>query len=312
MYPKVAGYPDYTDTAIPRIYSSKLLKNFRDVSVLPVIANTDHQEEITRQGQEVTIRGVARPKIMKHYAGMTLQRQILEVPTVKLTIDQGEYFSIMVEDVTKRQWDMAYDEGWIKEGADAMRLVVDGQVLADIPASVAATNKGTKAGRRTKRYNLGTMAAPVTLTKDNVTAYFLQFKNVLKETNAPDMGLYAIVPPVIGQVVGQSELKGANLSGDGTSILRNGLIGPLGGLNLYETNLTEITGEGDDAVFTIVAGHKYATTFAMQLTNSETLRSPDSFGDIFRAQQVWGSDVVKGILLAVGYVKIPAASILTV
>jgi hypothetical protein len=96
-------------------------------------------------------------------------------------------------------------------------------------------------------------------------------------------------------LIKKSELKDASLSGEGTSIVRNGRLGMVDRFTLYLSHNLKVDSGGK---FNLIAGTKMGLTFASQMTNMETLRAQSTFGDIVRGLQVYGYKVVKPEALA--------------
>jgi hypothetical protein len=113
-------------------------------------------------------------------------------------------------------------------------------------------------------------------------------------------------------MIKSSELRQAYLSGDQTSMLRNGRLGMVDRFTVYVSNLLpkgllpappNAGGpNGDQALaageWVMYAGHSHALTFASQVAKVETLRSEHTFGQILRGLQVFGYKVVDGTALA--------------
>ena len=84
------------------------------------------------------------------------------------------------------------------------------------------------------------------------------------------------------------------ITGDGKAVLRTGLIGEIDNFKVYRSNLLAIT---DDAThgsnaWHVLAGVKDAMTFASQINNSESLRNPDNFGELWRLLLLYGREVI--------------------
>ncbi|MEI2419727.1 hypothetical protein V6O07_05595, partial [Arthrospira platensis SPKY2] len=135
----------------------------------------------------------------------------------------------------------------------------------------------------------------LTVTKDGangsvaVTDLIVDMGTVLDEANAPEAGRYLVIPAKLAGLIKKSELKDASLTGDGTSIVRNGRLGMIDRFTIYMShNLLN-----DNGKFSIIAGHKMGFTFASQMTEMETLRAQSTFGNIVRGLQVYGYRVIK-------------------
>ena len=98
-------------------------------------------------------------------------------------------------------------------------------------------------------------------------------------------------------LIKKSDLKDASLSGDGSSILRNGRVGMIDRFTIYMSNQITRTTEGANTAFHMFAGHKLGMTFATQMTNLESLRVESTFGNNIRGLQVYGFRVTKGAVI---------------
>lgn len=300
VYPTVTGHPDYSGTFIPEVWSGKLIENFYDATVLAAISNTDYEGEIRKYGDTVNIRTTPEIEIKEYKKGQTLELSKPEAPKIQLLIDQGEYFACVEDDVDKIQSDIAMMDMWTKDASERMKIRVDSKVLGSIAGDVAAINRGATAGRISGNINLGTATSAVAITKGNVLDFIVDLGTVLDEANAPEDNRYLVIPAKMAGMIKKSDLKDASLTGDSTSVLRNGRLGMIDRFTLYMSHNLPNT----DGKFSIYAGHKMGLTFASQMTNMESIRAETTFGNIVRGLQVYGFKVVKPEALALGVVTL--------
>jgi hypothetical protein len=299
-FPVASGRPNYSGNFIPEIWSGKLIQNFYDATVLSSIANTDYEGEIKRMGDTVNIRTTPEITIKTYVKGQTLTVENPDKPKIQLTIDKGEYFACIEDDVDKVQADINMMDQWSKDASERMKIKIDQRVLAAIVADVAAANEGLTAGRISANIDLGTTATPEAITKSNVLDYIVDMGTVLDEANCPEGNRWIVIPAKMAGMIKKSDLKDASLSGDGTSILRNGRLGMIDRFTVYMShNLPVSSGK-----FDIIAGHKMGFTFASQMTEMETIRAESTFGNIVRGLQVYGFQTVKPEALAHGVVTL--------
>jgi hypothetical protein len=137
-----------------------------------------------------------------------------------------------------------------------------------------------------------------------VIDHLVDLGQVLDEQNIPENGRYVVVPAWYGAMIKRSELRDASISGDGTSMLRNGRLGMVDRFTIYVSNLLPagVAGGLASGEFAVYAGHKEGLTFASQLTNVETLRSESTFGTLLRGLQVFGRKIVNNVAVAVSVV----------
>lgn len=294
-YPVTSGHPQYAGNFIPEIWSGKLIEHFYDATVLAQISNTDYEGEIKKFGDTVNIRTTPTITIRDYTKGMTLQVERPDSDPIELLIDKGKYWQAVVDDVDKVQSDIGFMDLWSKDASERMKITIDQDVLAGMLVDIDADNQGLTAGAKTSSFNLGTTGSPLTVSKDgaggttSITDLIVDMGTVLDEANCPENDRYIVLPAKAVGLIKKSELKDASLSGDGTSILRNGRVGMIDRFTVYMShNLVESSGK-----FNVIAGHKRGLTFASQLTNMENLRAESTFGTLVRGLQVYGYKVVK-------------------
>jgi len=277
-----------------------------DATVLNEIANTDYEGEIKEQGDTVYIRTCPDVTVNDHVAGQVLTYQQLKSAPVTLLIDKGKSWSFVTKVPDGTQTDIKnYIELWSDDASEQMKIAIDNDVLGNIYADVHASNKGAAAGVKTGLYNLGVDGGTsISLTKANVCEYIVDCGTVLDEQSVPSDGRFMVIPPWMANLITKSDLKDASLSGDGTSMLRNGRIGMVGRFTLYLSNLVPYTTDGAAAnAYHVLFGTKHALTFASQLVENEDLPNPWGFGRLYRGLQVYGYKVVKSSALGDLYCK---------
>jgi hypothetical protein len=300
-YPTAPGRPQYSGNFIPEIWSGKLVENFYDATVLSAISNTDYEGEIRKYGDTVNIRTMPEITLRDYVRGQTLQVEHPDKPKIQLLIDKGDYFACVEDDIDKIQADVAMMDAWTKDAAEKMKIKIDQRVLTDILPDISSLNRGLTAGAKTASFNLGTTAAPITVTKDGaggtvaITDLIVDIGTVLDEANAPESNRYLVLPAKACGLIKKSELKDASLAGDGTSVLRNGRLGMIDRFTIYMSHNLKVD---SGTKFNIIAGHKMGFTFATQMTEMETIRSEQTFGNVVRGLQVYGYKVTKGEALA--------------
>jgi hypothetical protein len=302
-----APNPAYSGTFIPEIWSSKLVDKFYDATVLAAIANTDYEGEIKSYGDTINIRQRPDVTIRDYAPDMALQVERPSAPVLQLVIDQGHYFNTILDDVYRVQSDIDMMNLWAIDASEQMKITVDTNVLAALPAYADADNIGATAGRISNDINLGVTTAPVevvgrgaTGTDVDIIDYILDMAQVLDEQNVPENGRFIIVPSWASTMLKKSELRDASLTGDGTSILRNGRIGMIDRFTVYTSNMLPNPGVAGE--HWVIAGTKAGLSFAAQLTEMETLRSEHTFGTLMRGLMVYGFGTIKPEALAAGVI----------
>jgi len=259
-------------------------------------------------GDKVIIRTVPTLTIADYEATQALTVQRPSSTTVELLIDKGKYWNAVLDDVMEIQADLDLMSMWSQDASEQMKITIDTNVLDNIYAGVSADNSGATAGRLSNNLDLGITTAPIALTSTNVIDWILKQGQVLDEQNIPETGRWLVVPPAVCRFIKNSDLKDASLSGDGSSILRNGRIGMIDRYTIYKSNLlpagapaTMVLAAGEYAVY---SGHTNALTFATQLTKMETMRAESTFGTLMRGLQVFGYKVIDGTAMTLSVVTI--------
>lgn len=294
-FPVAGGRPNYSGNFIPEIWSGKLIENFYDATVLAAISNTDYEGEIRNMGDTVNIRTTPEITIRDYVKGQTLTVENPDKPKLQLVIDKGEYFACVEDDVDKVQSDINLMDTWSKDASERMKIKIDQRVLTDLLPDIAAANKGATAGEQSASFNLGTTGAPLTVSKDgaggttSVVDLIVDMGTVLDEANVPEADRFLVIPAKMAGLIKKSELKDASLTGDGTSVVRNGRLGMIDRFTLYVSHNLFV----DSGKYSLIAGHKMGFTFASQMTEMESLRAESTFGNIIRGLQVYGYKVVK-------------------
>jgi hypothetical protein len=299
--------PAYSGTFIPEIWSGKLIEKFYATTVLAAISNTDYEGLIKNQGDKVIIRTRPTITIRDYSANQTLLVERPSSNVVELAIDKGKYFNTILDDVMDVQSDMNLMSMWSDDAAEQMKITIDTGVLSDLLGDAAAANRGTAAGAISASINLGVTTTPLTLVARDpgageveVVDLLVRLGQVLDEQNIPETGRWVLVPSWVASRIKMSELRDASLTGDGTSILRNGRLGMVDRFTIYSSNLMPGPAHADLAAgeWVVFAGHAHALTFATQMTKMETLRSESTFGTLMRGLQVFGYGVIDNTALA--------------
>jgi hypothetical protein len=223
--------------------------------------------------------------------------------TMELTIDQGKYWNIILDDVADAQAFTNMMVPWTENASERMKIVVDTDVLAYMVGKASADNRGATAGIRSNNINLGVTGAPITITKANVLDYIIDLASVLDEQNIPETGRKIVIPSWMAGMLKKSDLRNASITGDsGSSVLRNGRIGTIDRFEIFVSNLLPTAVDGATTPHYVFAMIPRAMAFASQLTKTETIRAESTFGTLMRGLMVYGRGIVLDTAIAEGYV----------
>jgi hypothetical protein len=209
-----------------------------------------------------------------------------------MTIDKGKSWAIELDDIVKVQTDLPLLNKFTDDAAMQLKVAIESAFFDDstIYHGMSTGNHGATAGVVSSGYDLGVDSSTyVEVSSTNVLDYIIDAGSVLDEANVPETGRWFVIPVWMAGLIKKSDIKDASLTGDGISPLRNGRIGMIDRFTLYSSNLLYNT----SSVWWALFGTKDAISFATQLTETESLRSPDTFGDRVRGLQSYGYKVVK-------------------
>jgi hypothetical protein len=295
--------PAYSGTFIPTVWSGKLNAKFYSATTFGDIANTNWQGDIGNMGDKVIINNIPTLNVSDYTAGTALTYQVPTPDTIELSIDKGKYFAFQVNDVLEYQAKPNLMEMFSTDAGNQLKIKVDTDCWLGVFNQAAAANVGATAGALSGAYNMGTDAAPVSLTSGNILSFITSMATILDEQNIPETDRWLVITPAERQLLMNSNLAQAQFMGDSESALRNGRIGRIDRFTVYLSNLLpraaldqNYTGGADAGKpkrHTILAGHKSAFTFASQINKVETVRNPNDFGDFIRGLMVYGRKAVK-------------------
>ncbi len=291
-----AGHPTYSGNFIPEVWAGQLNEKFYTATVFNDITNNKYAGEIKNAGDKVYIRTIPDITINDYVKGQVLDIEHPESPPIELVIDKAHYFNIAIDDIDAYQTDLALMEEWSKDATEQMRNKIDRIILADIYSDADSDNSGQTAGAKSSAYNLGYAENAVSVTADNVLDYLVDCGTVLDENDIPSEGRFFVAPAWFTNLIKKSDLQDASLSGDGTSILRNGKIGMIDRFTIYMSNNVN-SGAGGGAqsgttCWDLIFGHKSAVTYASQIVKVQNVTSERTFASLVRGLNVYGYKVL--------------------
>lgn len=292
-YPVSSGLTTHSGIYTPEVWSGKVLVKFYLSTVFGAICNTEYEGDITKMGDTVHISTVPDMVIKDYTIGQKLVRDKPVPGKVDLYIDKGKYYSFTVNRVEEKQSAIKYVDKWTDDAGMQMKIAIDAAILAAVYADANAYNKGNSAGKVSGSLAFGASGAFVTVDKTNILDYIVDMGTALDEQNVPETQRWLVLPAIFCGMIKKSDLKDASLSGDGTSIMRNGRLGIVDRFTIYSSNQVAKTTDGTTTVHNCIFGHPSAITFASQLTETRVIPNPDDFGDIMEGLQVYGYETIK-------------------
>lgn len=308
--PAASGYrvyaalknPILAKAFIARYYPTTVTGRITSQSIIPA--------EIRQHGDQVIFRDPPQAEIFKYQKNQDLEVSQLNTGSMVMVIDRAYYFNLKLDKVDEkqipdvRQWVNEF----IQDAQQKLAEVTDFELQTELPHQVDCHNKGPNAGRRTGAFNLGTIGAPVAVTKDNIPDFLGRLKAVIGEQNVNTNGMYVVLPQAAMVLFWANPiLANACASGNSKSIiLTNGETIPgILGFDIIFSNTTPVYTDPttQQMTFTVLAGHKDATGFVAQLNDQEVIdKDPRSFSKYWRGLTLYGFKLLKPKEVAVAYV----------
>ena len=284
------------------------------------VTNSDYEGEIKNQGDKVEVR-VAPPTLasQSYVAGGTVVYTQSSEAARFLSIDQGLVVAFEFDVIEKVQSDIDIFNMYADRAAYTMTRDISIDVLAVMALGAydgtdwtgSSGNQGSTAGKLTKNTNLGVYVAaanvgnvPIAIDATNALDYIVDVGTVLDEADVPPENRFIVLPAWFCGMLKKSDLKAADVTGDNTGVIRTGLIGEVNNFKVYQNNLLHTSTDDGTASLTgfhCVAGVTDATTFASQVTKTETVIAEATFGEKWRTLAVYGRKVIQPEALAMLY-----------
>lgn len=305
VFPIAAGHPDWSaGKSIPELFSAKMLIEFYESCFIPQITNSDYEGEIKEKGDKVNIPILPDIDVIDYEANDTIDYPLLSPGNIALTVDKAKLWRYRVDKVMNHQSLVDWLAATVPHATERAKRTVERAFLADIYASAHADNLGLTAGKISSSYNLGVTGTPLQFTAANSVEVITRLDAVLDEQDAPQEGRYAVISTWMGQKLKNSELREANKTGDPKSTMRTGLIGKIGKIDIYESNLLKLVVDGADTCTNAIFGQKSAVCFASQFTDTRMgFELENTIGKASRGLQVYGYKAIKSEALGHLYVK---------
>ena len=243
------------------------------------------------------IRTTPAITINPYVVGGTLTYEVPEKANKELMIDQALSWSFRLDDIDEVQTDLNLMNSFAADAAERLKISIDQNGFTYAVGKADSNNRGATAGVLSN-INLGAAGGSngsnaLSLTADNTTDFIVDVNVVLDEANIPSTDRWIVLPAWACARLKKGDLKSADITGDGAGVIRTGVIGQVDRTKVIQSNNLYTATEGTATLFYVMAGTKEAMTFAAQLTKSESLRIPDSFGTYMRGLSVFGRAVVQ-------------------
>jgi hypothetical protein len=307
-----AGYGNLpSGNFAPEIFSQKVLKFFRRASVVEDITNTDYAGEIENFGDTVRIIKEPTVTVSAYTRGSVVNAQDLADDQITMVVDNANAFAFKIDDIEERHSHVNFEALATSSGAFALKRKYDANVLqamSDGAGIAGADDASLSGGLTTTNSALGTASAPINVETDDAGInLMLLMARSLDDQSVPEENRWFVAPPIFYEKMFQAGNKMAEVqvTGDGTSPLRNGLAvpGTLAGFRCYKSTALNSTAGTDQVTLSgvatdasenvILAGHMSSTSTASHIAKTEVVRSTESFSDVIRGLHVFGRKVLR-------------------
>ena len=307
-----AGYANLpSGNFAPEIFSQKVLKFFRRASVVEDITNTDYAGEIENFGDTVRIIKEPTVTVSAYTRGSVVNAQDLADDQITMVVDNANAFAFKIDDIEERHSHVNFEALATSSGALALKRKYDANVLqamSDGAGIAGADDASLSGGLTTTNSALGTASAPINVETDDAGInLMLLMARTLDDQSVPEENRWFVAPPIFYEKMFQAGNKMAEVqvTGDGTSPLRNGLAvpGTLAGFRCYKSTALNSTAGTDQVTLSgvatdasenvILAGHMSSTSTASHIAKTEVVRSTESFSDVIRGLHVFGRKVLR-------------------
>ena len=260
----------------PTIYSKKVQKQFRRVSVAEDITNSDYFGEIKNFGDSVKIIKEPEITITAYARGTQLVPQDLEDSDFYLIVDRANSFIFRIDDIEKQQSHVNWMDLASDRAAYDMAMVYDRDILGYMSGyeydEVAGTwsarttavgsksestadsdellgiHKLTRASFVTAGATTDSIVVGVSGTYDATPLQIVnRFDRLLNEQNVPQDGRWIVIDPVFAEKLKDENSKFINSDyNPGADQLTNGKLieGKIRGFLVYQSNNLPKVGTG--------------------------------------------------------------------
>jgi len=266
-----------------------LLARLNDALVFAQVSNTDYQGEITFFGQSVRINQIDSVAINDYTPGTTadLTIEVLGTGAQILHIDQAKSYAFTIEAADNAQAKAKILNDGITQAAHGMANSVDAYIAGKyLDAGIAVG---------------GTAATGADITSTNVLTYFNNAQYKLDETNTPQEGRYAILPPWLSAKVGMMGI--VQLTENGNAFA-TGSIGRLMGFDIFPSN--QISALSGTDRYPCLFGYRGSISMATQLIDTDIVKPSKQFVTLAKGLLVFGAKVTRPNNLGVLYADFTA------
>lgn len=281
-FPQSAGYNNLPNGSFsPVNYSKKVLLILKKKAVYDLVTNTEFEGEVNQQGDTVKIIQQPLVTVANYTRGQQLTVQNLTDQDISLVVDQGKYYAFPMDDIELKQEHVSFENMAADSAAYSLRDAIDVDILSTINSGVSTT---TALGAVNVGFGPTNTYTPMDFMSAN--------GRLLDEQNVPEEDRWYIGSPRFYEYLRREDSKviDAMVMGTSSSAARDPRLFMslnLHGFTMLKSNNLPTSGT------VMLAGHKQATATATSILESEMIRNPSSFGNIYRGLVVYGRKVIR-------------------
>ncbi len=307
-----SGYPQYSGSLIPPMFSSKLVEQFYCSSTYADITTTEYSGELNKCGDQITFFRSPRVRVRRGQKDSTIKHDTIDTCPITMVVDKELEFSVKIAKIDIKQicnWD-SWQTALLKSASYNIGEAIDQELLAKMYVEADPTNKGATAGVRTQSYNLGEVGAPVALTADNIWQFLTTIAGVLREQCLPMDDLYIVLPDVAlpillnsAYIASNAGLAGACCEVASNAVLNGKIPAKIAGFDVYISHNVPFVTDSGHTAYSMATGWRGASAFAMQIEETRIIDNDKDSWDVYlQGMTVYGSKVIQAEGLAGGYV----------
>jgi hypothetical protein len=254
------------------VWTAKLLMALQKSLVIAQrrVVNGDYQVELSSDGKEAYIHGLADVSIQDYskYTALTVEQ--LTDTRQTFALDQQKAFAFQVDQVDVAQSKPELVQSMMNQA---------GYLLVESADSYLGS-----------LYGGGTsIGSALTITATNVFTRILSAATLLDKNNVPREGRFLILSPDMLEFL----LQNTPYQTAASESVLNGSVSRFMGFDVLVSNNIAKTGTSPTEVHHVLAGHPIAWTFASQIQQIESVRRHDMFVDVVKGLFTFGGKIVR-------------------
>jgi hypothetical protein len=292
--PIAPGYPNYSGTYTPTMFSADFLPELYAALCFGSIANTQTASILTQQGDKAIFPELPEVVVKDYIKGQKLSFDVADPKAQEMEVSRAKSFAVSLNRIDLAQTNLKLSPAVMAHAVKTLQQYIETDLFEDVWQDASPLNQGAGAGAKSANINMGTTAAPLLVTKDNILDILCDAAQVMDEANVPtDKGdLFVTLPPFATNLIKRSDLKNASITGDTTSPIRNGRIGQtIDVFNVYKSNCLWNVG----GTYYCMFGTPSALAFVSQITETDIVKPTDEFATYLRGLSVYDAKILKAL-----------------